>query len=77
MQSYWTTTKLWELTVVLDYYEATVTYSRIGLGGYLYLQVSAYVEGECTVRLDRASKISHEVEKLLIELEIDTETDNK
>ena len=31
LQSYWTTTKLWELTVVLDYYEAMETYSRIGL----------------------------------------------
>ncbi len=31
LQSYWTTTKLWKLTVLLDYYEATETYSRIGL----------------------------------------------
>ncbi len=31
LQSYWTTTKLWKLTVVLDYYEAMETYSRIGL----------------------------------------------
>jgi hypothetical protein len=30
-QSYWTTTKLWKLTVVLDYYEDMETYSRIGL----------------------------------------------
>ncbi len=30
LQSYWTTTKLRELTVVLDYYEALETYSRIG-----------------------------------------------
>ncbi len=30
LQSYWTTKKLWELTVVLDYYEAMETYSRIG-----------------------------------------------
>ena len=29
LQSYWTTTKLLELTVVLDYYEAMETYSRI------------------------------------------------
>jgi hypothetical protein len=28
---YWTTTKLWKLTVVSDYYEAMETYSRIGL----------------------------------------------
>jgi hypothetical protein len=31
LQSYWTTTKLWKLTVVLDYYDAMETYSRIGL----------------------------------------------
>jgi hypothetical protein len=31
LQSYWTTTKLWKITVVLDYYEAMETYSRIGL----------------------------------------------
>jgi hypothetical protein len=31
LQSYWTTTKLWKLTVVLDYYEAMETCSRIGL----------------------------------------------
>jgi hypothetical protein len=31
LQSYWTTTKLWKLTVVLGYYEAMETYSRIGL----------------------------------------------
>ena len=31
LQSYWTTTKLWKLTVVLDYYGAMETYSRIGL----------------------------------------------
>ncbi len=31
LQSYWTSTKLWKLTVVLDYYEAMETYSRIGL----------------------------------------------
>jgi hypothetical protein len=31
LQSYWTTTKLWKLTVVLEYYEARETYSRIGL----------------------------------------------
>ncbi len=31
LQSYWTTTKLREFTVVLDYYEAKGTYSRIGL----------------------------------------------
>ena len=31
LQSYWTTMKLWKLTVVLDYYEAMETYSRIGL----------------------------------------------
>ncbi len=31
LQSYWTTTKPWELTVVLDYYEAKETYRRIGL----------------------------------------------
>jgi hypothetical protein len=30
LQSYWTTTKLWKLTVV-DYYEAMETYSRIEL----------------------------------------------
>jgi hypothetical protein len=30
LQSYWTTTKIWKLTVVLDYYEAMETYSRIG-----------------------------------------------
>ncbi len=30
LQSYWTTKKLWKLTVVLDYYEAMETYSRIG-----------------------------------------------
>ena len=29
LQSYWTTTKLWNLTVVLDYYQAIETYSRI------------------------------------------------
>ncbi len=31
LQSYWTITKLWKLTVILDYYEAMETYSRIGL----------------------------------------------
>jgi hypothetical protein len=31
LQAYWTTTKLWKLTVVLDYYEAMETNSRIGL----------------------------------------------
>ncbi len=31
LQSYWTTAKLWKLTVVLDYPEAMETYSRIGL----------------------------------------------
>ncbi len=31
LQSYWTTAKLRKLTVVLDYYEAMETYSRIGL----------------------------------------------
>ncbi len=31
LQSYWTTATLWELTVVLDYYEAMENYSRIGL----------------------------------------------
>jgi hypothetical protein len=31
LQSYWTTTKLSKLTVVLDYYETKETYSRIGL----------------------------------------------
>ena len=31
LRSYWTTTKLWKPTVVLDYYEAMETYSRIGL----------------------------------------------
>jgi hypothetical protein len=30
LQSFWTTTRLWKLTVVLDYYEAMETYSRIG-----------------------------------------------
>jgi hypothetical protein len=29
LQSYWTTTKLWKLSVVLDYYEAKGAYSRI------------------------------------------------
>ncbi len=29
LQSYWTTTKLRKLTVVLNYYEAMETYSRI------------------------------------------------
>ncbi len=28
LQSYWTTTTLWKLTVVLDYYNAMETYSR-------------------------------------------------
>jgi hypothetical protein len=31
LQSYWTTTKLWKLTVVLYYHEAMENYSRIGL----------------------------------------------
>jgi hypothetical protein len=31
LQSYLTTTKLWKSSVVLDYYEAVETYSRIGL----------------------------------------------
>ncbi len=31
LQSYWTTTKLRELTVVLNYYEVKETYSHIGL----------------------------------------------
>ena len=31
LQSYWTNAKLWKLIVVLDYYEALETYSRIGL----------------------------------------------
>jgi hypothetical protein len=31
LQSYWTTTKLFKLTVVLHYYEAMETYSRIAL----------------------------------------------
>ncbi len=31
LQSYWTTTKPWKLTVVLDYYAAMGTYSRIEL----------------------------------------------
>jgi len=31
LQSYWNTTKLWKLTVVLDYCDAMETYSRIGL----------------------------------------------
>ncbi len=31
LQSYWTTTKLWNITVVLDCYEAMETYSRIGI----------------------------------------------
>ncbi len=39
LQSYWTSTKLWKLTVVLAYYEAMETYSRIGLvRGYGNLQ---------------------------------------
>ncbi len=31
LQSYWTTTKLWKLTVVLDYREAMETHSCIGM----------------------------------------------
>jgi hypothetical protein len=31
LQSYWTIKKLRKLTVVLDYYKAKETYSRIGL----------------------------------------------
>ncbi len=31
LQSYWTTTKLRKITVVLDYYEAVETYSRISV----------------------------------------------
>ncbi len=31
LQSYWTTARLWKLTVLLDYYEAMGTYGRIGL----------------------------------------------
>jgi hypothetical protein len=31
LQSYWTTSKLWKLPVVLNYYEAMETYSRIEL----------------------------------------------
>ncbi len=39
LQSYWTTTTLWKPTVVLDYYDAMETYSRIGLlRGYGNLQ---------------------------------------
>ena len=39
LQSYWNTTMLWKLTVVLDYYEAMETYSRIGLlRSYVNLQ---------------------------------------
>jgi hypothetical protein len=37
LQSYWTTTKLWKLTVVLDYYEAIETYSPIQLEEALYV----------------------------------------
>jgi hypothetical protein len=33
LQSYWTTTKLWKLTVVLDYQEAMETYRRIAVLG--------------------------------------------
>jgi hypothetical protein len=29
LQSYWTTTTLWKLTVILNYYEAMETFSRI------------------------------------------------
>ncbi len=39
LQSYWNTTRLWNLTVVLEYYEAMEPYSRIGiLRGYVNLQ---------------------------------------
>ncbi len=39
LQSYWTTTKPWKLTVVLHYYEAMETYSRIALlRSYVNLQ---------------------------------------
>ncbi len=39
LQSYWTTTKLWKLTVVLDYYEAMETYGRIGLLIQVYVRL--------------------------------------
>jgi hypothetical protein len=35
LQSYWNTAKLWKLTVVLDYYEAMETYSRVPVSGPL------------------------------------------
>jgi hypothetical protein len=31
LQSYWITTNLWKLTIVLNYYKAMETYRRIGL----------------------------------------------
>ncbi len=44
LQSYWTTTKLWKLTVVLDYYEAMETYSRIGI-----IDVPFFVENNTNI----------------------------
>jgi hypothetical protein len=43
LQSYWTTTKLWKLTVVLYYYKAIETYSRIVL-----LQSYRNLQSYCT-----------------------------
>ncbi len=48
LQSYCTTTKLWKLKVVLDYYEAMETYSRIGLLGS-YGKLRSYCSSSCSI----------------------------
>ena len=64
LQSYMTTTELWKLTVVLDYYEAMETYSRIGL-----LRSYGTLQSYFTSGFKRFSlKISESVEILKIKL---------
>ena len=56
LQSYWTTTKLWKLTVVLDYYEAIETYSRKNVYPEGYYKVPPYQSTQPKFPLQRSDE---------------------
>ncbi len=63
LQSYWTTTKLWKLTVVLDYYEAMETYSRIGVTA-LNIEAMSLLNGADAI--ERANQDAQDLRTLRI-----------
>jgi hypothetical protein len=63
LQSYCTTTKLWKLTVVLYYYEALETCSRIDLWSYLgELAAAVARQGEVVRAMKKENKPKAEID---------------